>query len=113
MNELEEKLNTLMSNPQLMQQIMSMAESMKQAPISTEQAAPPSSVPDLDMNLIRQISSMAQKGTIDRNQQGLLKALGPYLSPLRISKLEKAMRAAKMAQFATVLLNSGQSQSGR
>jgi hypothetical protein len=56
---------------------------------------------------------MAQKGTIDHNQQGLLKALTPYLSQARISKLEKAMRAAKMAQFATVLLNSGHFQSGR
>jgi hypothetical protein len=113
MSELEEKLNTLMSNPQLMQQIMSMAESMKQSPNPPEPNTSQNSSPDLDMDLIRQLSGMAQTGTIDRNQQGLLKALAPYLSQSRISKLEKAMRAAKMAQFATLLLNSGHFQSGR
>lgn len=112
MSELEEKLNTLLSNPQLMQQIASMAQSM-----NTTNAPEPSTAqehpPELDINMIKQLSGMAQKGTIDKNQQSLLKALGPYLSPGRISKLEKAMRAAKMAQFATVFLNSSQFQSGR
>ena len=112
MSELEEKLNSVLKNPQLMQQIMSMAQNMSNTspPESTPANEP---MPELDLNLIRQLSGMAQKGTIDRNQQSLLKALGPYLSPGRIGKLEKAMRAAKMAQFATVFLNSSQFQSGR
>ena len=113
MSELEDKLNSLLSNPQLMQQIMSMAQNMNAAPTAPEPNAAQEHMPELDINLIRQISGMAQKGTIDRNQQTLLKALGPYLSPGRIGKLEKAMRAAKMAQFATVFLNSSQLQSGR
>lgn len=113
MSELEEKLNSVLSNPQLMQQIMSMAQSMTPSPSTNEQSQPPEAVPDLDMNFIKQLSGMAQNGTIDRNQQSLLKALGPYLSPGRIGKLEKAMRAAKMAQFATLFLNSGQFQTGR
>ena len=111
MSELEDKLNSLLSNPQLMQQIMSMAQNMN----TTNATAPPSEefIPDIDPNLIRQITGMAQKGTIDQNQKSLLKALSPYLSPGRIGKLEKAMRAAKMAQFATTFLNSSQLQSGR
>ena len=112
MSELEEKLNSVLSNPQLMQQIMSMAQNMNNAP-AAEQNTPKETIPELDLNLIRQLSGMAQKGTIDRNQQSLLKALSPYLSPGRIGKLEKAMRAAKMAQFATVFLNSNPLQSGR
>lgn len=113
MSELEEKLNNVLNNPQLMQQIMSMAQNMNATSPTQEPSAPQESMPELDLNLIRQLSGMAQKGTIDRNQQSLLKALGPYLSPVRIGKLEKAMRAAKMAQFATVFLNSNQFQSGR
>lgn len=112
MSELEDKLNSLLSNPQLMQQIMTMAQSIPPQPSVPEQPSG-ERLPELDLNLIRQISGMAQQGTIDSNQQSLLKALGPYLSPGRIGKLEKAMRAAKMAQFATVFLNSGQFQSGR
>ena len=112
MSELEDKLNSLLNNPQLMQQIMSMAQNIT-PPVTPQEQAPSDNVPQIDMNLIRQLSGMAQQGTIDNNQQGLLKALGPYLSPIRIGKLEKAMRAAKMAQFATVFLNSGQINSGR
>ena len=113
MSELEDKLSSVLNNPQMMQQIMSMAQSMNSASTAPEPTAPHETMPDLDLNLIRQLSGMAQKGNIDRNQQSLLKALGPYLSPGRIGKLEKAMRAAKMAQFATVFLNSSQFQSGR
>ena len=112
MSELEEKLNSVLNNPQLMQQIMSMAQNINSSGPS-ETSAKHEPIPDLDINMIRQLSGMAQKGTIDSNQQSLLKALGPYLSPVRIGKLEKAMRAAKMAQFATVFLNSSQFQSGR
>ena len=112
MSELEDKLNSLLSNPQLMQQVMTMAQNMT-PPGSVEDQAPQEHPPELDLHFLRQITGMAQQGTIDSNQQSLLKALNPYLSPSRIGKLEKAMRAAKMAQFATVFLNSGQFQSGR
>lgn len=113
MSELEDKLNSLLSNPQLMQQIMSMAQNMNPPSDSQEQIPPKEPMSELDLNLIRQFSGMAQQSTIDQNQRSLLKALGPYLSPGRITKLEKAMRAAKMAQFATFFLNSKQTQSGR
>ena len=112
MGELEDKLNSFLSNPQLMQQVMNIAQNMNSQ--SSTQDQPPSERPNqLDLNLIKQISGMAQQGNIDRNQQSLLNALSPYLSPRRIQKLEKAMRAAKMAQFATIFLNSSQFQSGR
>lgn len=113
MSELEEKLNNVLNNPQLMQQIMSMAQNMSAPTPVPESTSHQDGLPDLDIGLIKQLSGMAQKGTIDHNQQSLLKALGPYLSPGRINKLEKAMRAAKMAQFATVFLNSNQFQTGR
>lgn len=112
MSEMEDKLNSLLNNPQLMQQIMSMAQNMS-APAPAQEKVSQEHMPELDINLIRQISGIAQQGTIDQNQQSLLKALSPYLSPGRIGKLEKAMRAARMAQFATVFLNSSQFQSGR
>lgn len=116
MSEMEEKLGAILSNPQAMQQIMSMAQAFGQS----QQSAPPppqqqaaSSMPQLpsfgegDMAMIQSISSIAGKSSIDRDQQTLLKALGPYLSKDRISKLEKAMRAAKIAKFASVALNQG------
>lgn len=116
MSELEEKLGAVLSNPQLMQQIMSMAQAMgsgqtpkedtpkedtpKEAPVTQP-------MPNLDPRLLQSISGMAQNSSVDKNQQSLLKALSPYLSHNRISKLERAMRAARMAGVASSFLNSG------
>ena len=44
---------------------------------------------------------------MDQEQQALLQALSPYLSHTRVEKLERAMRAAKMAGLASTLLSSG------
>ena len=109
MSELEEKLGTLLSNPQLMQQIAAMAQAIGQS--SPQQAPPqpkPPSAPALpDPAMLKSLSEMAQAGRIDREQQELLHALSPFLSQTRIGKLERAMRAAKMAGFASFFLKSG------
>ena len=44
---------------------------------------------------------------IDQNQQNLLSALSPYMSRDKVSKLENAMRAAKLARLASGFLGSG------
>lgn len=110
MSEMEDKLGTILSNPQLMQQIMNMAQSLGQA----NTAAPPiqepvisPSVPDIDPVMIGKIMSLAGKTNIDEHQKALLCALQPYLSQNRLQKLEKAMRSAKLAGIASTLLHSG------
>lgn len=123
MSEMEEKLGQILSNPQMMQQIMSLAQAMsasqpqKQEPTPPPQPLQPTvpAIPDIDPNLLRSLSSMTRQGGIDQNQQALLKALSPYLSQNRVNKLERAMRAAKMAGLASAFLNSGglQMLSGR
>ena len=123
MSEMEEKLGQILSNPQMMQQIMSLAQAMnasqpqKQEPTPPPQPLQPTvpAIPDIDPNLLRSLSNMTRQGGIDQNQQALLKALSPYLSQSRVNKLERAMRAAKMAGLASAFLNSGglQMLSGR
>lgn len=108
MSEMEDKLNAVLNNPQMMQQIMSMAKSMG----STAQPKEPSPqshepLPEIDLGMLQKLSGIAGQSSIDKNQQSLLKALGPYLSRERIAKLEKAMRAAKMARLASGLIGSG------
>ena len=56
---------------------------------------------------IQKITGLAQKSSIDSNQQALLRALRPYLAQERIVKLEKAMRAAKLANLASGFLGNG------
>lgn len=111
MDGMEEKIGTILSNPQLMQQIMSMAQSLNQSadppqkPQPKQEPAP--SMPDIDPAMIKKLSGLAGQSSVDREQQALLTALSPYLSRERIGKLEKAMRAAKMARLASSLLGQG------
>ena len=60
----------------------------------------------LDINMLQKVARIAQKSSIDKNQQALHKALSPYLTKARIEKLERAMRAAKIAGLATTVLGS-------
>lgn len=116
MDDMEQKINSILGNPQMMSQLMSMAQSItqqstneakqEQASKSTAQKTP-QSFSGIDVNMLQKVAALAQQSNIDKNQQMLLKALGPYLSKNRIDKLEKAMRAAKIAGIATSVLSSG------
>lgn len=118
MSELEEKLGSVLSNPQLMQQIMTLAQSLGGAPQPEPpkvQETPAQQLPNLDPKLLQSLAGIAGNGGMDQNQQALLHALSPYLSQERVSKLERAMRAARMAGAASAFLNAGglQMLSGR
>lgn len=113
MSELEEKLNSLLSNPQLMQQITGMAQTLgtsqsneEPKPQQQEQPQAPA-MPGIDPRLLQSLAGITRQGGMDSNQQALLKALSPYLSRDRVTKLERAMRAARMAGAASAFLNAG------
>lgn len=114
MSELEEKLGVLLANPQLMQQISSLVQAMGQPSPSPPPPTPPQQPSEPDLSQLQGLASLLQSNRIDTNQQALLRALSPYLSPWRVGKLERAMRASKMAGLASVFLRGdGQSPSGR
>lgn len=103
MEDLENKLGAILSNPAMMQQIMSLAQSFGQNQPAQE-APRQESGPDLDFTTIQKLAGLASHTRIDPEQQTLLRALRPYLSHRRIDRLEKAMQAAKLAGIATSLL---------
>ena len=110
MDQMEDKINAVLNNPQLMQQIMSMAQSLGQnspPPQNSQEPASETGFPDFDPALLQKLSGLASQGHIDRDQQALLTALHPYLSHRKLSKLEKAMRAAKIARMASGFLGQG------
>ena len=108
MDEMEDKLSAILGNPQLMQQIMSMAQSLGQsAPEPPPKQEPNPIMPEIDPAMIGKFMSLAGKSNIDRNQKALLCALEPYLTQHRLQKLEKAMRAARLAGAASTLLPNG------
>ena len=110
MSELEEKLGTILKDPNMMEQIMGMAKALSGNQEKKEEAEPPSAdhaSPQFDPRILQALSGISTQGSIDSNQDSLLKALHPYLSQGRIRKLERAMQAAKMANAASAFLNAG------
>lgn len=116
MDGIEEKLGSILSNPEMMNTIMTMAQALGQSqpeppnqpPASQPKPSPQKTVPPIGKNeleMISRITSLSQQTGLDRQEQALLRALNPYLTRDRLSKLEKAMHAAKMARFATLALD--------
>lgn len=115
MDDMEAKMGAILNNPEMMQQIMSMAQSLSQgqpAPAQTTTAPQQADVPplggigDIDLSTLQKLTGLAKHAGIDNNQQTLLRALNPYLSTQRIIKLERAMRAAKLAGLASSFLGT-------
>ena len=113
MEDMQDKLKSILGNPEMMQKIMSMAQAFGQSSEQNKHEAAEHTPPPLpnqpqpisiDPAMLQKIAGFAQQSGVDRNQQALLKALRPYLSKERIVKLEKAMRAAKVAGFASTAL---------
>ena len=110
MAEMEDKINSILSDPKMMQQIISMAQALGGEGSKKEEGAPQQpnfSIPDVDMATVQRLTGLARQSGIDKREQSLLRALGGYLSKDRVSRLERAMRAAKMAKIATSALGQG------
>ena len=103
MAEMDDKLGAILGNPAMMQQIMSMAQALGQ------QSPPPQPEPAEGFNpaMLQNIMQLSSQTGIDPNQEALLTALNPYLPQPRLQKLQKAMRAAKLARVASTFLGQG------
>lgn len=110
MEDMQAKLGAILNDPDMMQKIMAFAQNLGNSPKPHTQeppqqdSAPP--FPQIDPAMLQRLSGMMQSGRIDPNQQQLLQALRPYISNRRLSKLERAMRAARMAGIATTFLGT-------
>lgn len=111
MEDMESKMSAILNNPEMMSKIMAMAQSLNgENPQTqpTKEEPQQEQMPNIDFATIQKLSGLAGQSRIDKNQQTLLRALSPYLNKERISKLEKAMRSAKMANLASSFIgNSG------
>ena len=108
MDDMEQKLQSILGNPEMMSQLMNMAQSLGSNQESEKsRASPPSSDnAGIDIGMLQKLAGFAGKTGIDQNQRALLKALQPYLNGNRVEKLEKAMRASKIAALATTFLGN-------
>ena len=100
----EDKLNQILSDPDSMAKIMSLAQSL-----GREQSAPPpppapprpQPLPPPDDAFVKGILRLMQQAQhTDKRQEALLCALKPYLAPERQAKIDEALRIAKLSQLA-------------
>lgn len=117
MDNIQNQMNAILQNPEMMGRIMSMAQSLsggQSEPPPPKEEVPAFSLPEIDLAIVQKLSGFIGQSNIDKNQRSLLNALAPYLNHERIAKLEKAMRAAKLATLASSLLsNAGLFDPGR
>ncbi len=104
MDDLESKLGAMMADPNIMAQVQAMAQNLGMQGASQ---SPQSSAPPLPPEVMQALSGLMSGGNADPNEQHLLNALSPYLSRQHLSKLERAMRAAKMADMASQFIKTG------
>ena len=107
MDNLEEKIGAILGNPQMLQQIMDMAQSLGAQPPDpepTRREMSPPPIAQADLALVQKLTGIARQSSIDQREQALLGALRAYLTGDRVARLERAMRAAKMAKMTTAVI---------
>lgn len=114
MNDFEEKLNTILSSPEAMAQVASLAQSLGLSPAQpaagtetdgSPESSPPPPMPDLsslfgqaDPALLSRLLPLLQELSSGENDQRtqLLQSLRPFLKESRREKLDKAIQIARL-----------------
>ena len=112
MADFSEMLNGILSNPQAMQQMMALAQSLglqrqggqPQQTAPTPPPPPPQlpqqpSQPD-PMQLLQGFLQMSKQMGGDERQLALFQALKPFVRPDRAEKLDRAIQVAKISRLA-------------
>ena len=106
----EDKLNQILSDPDSMEKIMSLAQSLggpSAAPNGPPDPPPKPPPPPPDDAFVKGILRLMQQAQhTDKRQEALLCALKPYLAPERQAKIDEALRIAKLSQLAGFALKN-------
>ena len=119
----EQAVGAMLQDPEQMQKIFALAQSLgfsppaAQAPAPTEPVAArqpepvasappaPSLQPPAPDEKQQALGELLQKaGKLDRRQENLLNALKPFLKPERREKIDRAMQAARISRLAGAAL---------
>ena len=106
MAEFEEKLQSILGNPELMGQIMSMAGAMNQQPPPPPPPPQNAGLP-FDPSAMAGMMQMLKATQLEPRQRQLLQALRGFVPDDRLVRLEKAMQASLIARFASTAMNQG------
>lgn len=109
MAEFEDKLNAVLSNPELMGQILSMAGSLNQQPTAPPPPPPSANFGSMpfDPGAMAAMMQMLKATQLEPRQRNLVQALRGFVPEDRLVRLEKAMQASLIAKFASAAMNQG------
>ena len=107
MDDFGDKLNSLLSDPNMMSRIGDMAKSLMGGDSHPESSEPAHNSAgdfdfDLDPAMLGKIASIMKKSRKRDDKHALLEAMRPYLSEKRREKLDKGVKLAKLAGLAEV-----------
>ena len=110
MDDLEGKLNSILSSPEDMARIMSLARSLtggaEDGP--AEDSPPPAPDPGFgafDPKIMQMLGRVMQMNSESDGKEALLGALSPYLKKERRDKMAQAVNLARMARIVRRLLS--------
>ena len=114
MDGLEQRLDSLLSDPESMAKIMDLAKSLNLSPTSQNDTSEDTTVSKEThteavaqfplANLGSLLSEFSGQGLRDDKQTALLKALRPYLRPERQDRLDRAIQTARMVKTAKLAM---------
>ena len=117
MDDLEQKIQSVLSDPEQMQQVLNMARALgvsipeseepkarEQETSQPEQNIPPQAGVDALPEPVSQL--LQQAGKLEKRQENLLNALKPFLKPNRREKIDRAMQVARLSHLAGYALRS-------
>ena len=118
MAQLEEQLNQILGNPQAMEQIMALAQSLSgkqeearqpeeetQPPAEHAPPSPLSARDGRDPRLLRMgMGLLSEYSAQDDKKTALLAALKPFLKPERQEKMDQAVRIARLTRVIRTAL---------
>ena len=113
MNEIENKINEILSNPESMSEIMNIAKSLG---FNTDNTEPPkkeskeAKSPDIQGDMISAVTKIApllSEAQKDDDSTRLLKALKPLLSKPRQDKVDSAIKIIGLLRLMPILRESG------
>lgn len=104
MGELEEQLNSILSDPGQMEKIAGLARSLMGEDPQEAQPASPLGELGIDAGLMQRLSRAMKGGGGNGREQALLAAMEPYLSDRRRGKLDRAMKLARFARIARLVM---------
>ncbi|MBR3474176.1 MAG: hypothetical protein IKH34_03810 [Oscillospiraceae bacterium] len=103
MSELEDRLNSILSDPEQMARIQGLAQSLM-GEGGAAPASPSGAAGEADSALLGKLGALLGQQGGDAEKRALLEAMKPYLSEKRRSKLDRAMRLARLARAARLAM---------